>query len=52
MKDTERTILQTAAEKASALAEATSEGFVLAVTAVYLAGKEAGHKEAAAQSAA
>ena len=42
MKDTERNTLQTAAEKASALAEVTSESFVLAVTAAYMAGVEAG----------
>ena len=44
MKDTERNTLQAAAAKASALAEVTSESFVLAVTAAYMAGLEAGKK--------
>lgn len=52
MKDTEMDILRKLCENASELAQATTEGFVLAVTAAYLMGKETGHKEAAAQSAA
>lgn len=42
MMDTEKDILQAAAVKASALAEVTSESFVLAITAAYMAGVEAG----------
>lgn len=42
MKDTEYNVIQALGDKASALAESADEGFVLAVTAAYLAGKEAG----------
>ena len=47
MKDTERDIFQAAADGAAALADKAGEGFVLAITAAYLAGLEKGRKEAA-----
>lgn len=42
MVDTEKIIFQSMADAASDLAEAADEGFVLAITAAYLAGKKAG----------
>lgn len=52
MLDTEKTIIQTVAEKASRLADIAGENFVLAITAAYLAGKETGRKEALEEQAA
>ena len=46
MKDTEKDIFQTAADQAAALAKITGEGFVLAITAAYIAGVEAGKQAA------
>ena len=45
MLDTEKDIFQTAADQA-ALAKITGEGFVLAITAAYIAGVEAGKQAA------
>lgn len=42
MKDTQKDMLQAVIIKASDLADATSESFVLAITAAYMAGVEAG----------
>ena len=50
MNDIEKAALQSAMTKAAELANATSESFVLAVTAAYMAGMEAG--KLAAQGAA
>lgn len=44
----EKNIMQNTMERLMDLAEATSEGFVLAIAAAYMAGKEQGKKEAAA----
>jgi hypothetical protein len=42
MLDAEKNIFQTTADQADALAKITGEGFVLAITAAYIAGMEAG----------
>ena len=44
----EMNMIQTVVQKGFDLADQTSESFVLAVTAAYLAGIEQGQKEAAA----
>ena len=41
MLDTEKDILKVASEQAAALAGVTSEDFVLAIIAAYMAGKQA-----------
>lgn len=44
----EKDMIQTTTSKLFDLAGVTSEGFVLAIAAAYMAGKEQGKKEAAA----
>lgn len=44
----EKDIIQTTTAKLMDLADASSESFVLAITAAYMAGVEKGRKEAAA----
>ena len=51
MSEKEKTAFVPMSEKANRLADAGCEGAVLAITASYLAGKEAGKREAAQESA-
>lgn len=46
MLDTEKDILKVASEQAAALAGVTSEDFVLAIIAAYMAGKQAANSAA------
>lgn len=48
---TEMNAMQTTTAKLLELADKTSEGFVLSITAAYLAGKAAGRTEALAEKA-
>lgn len=50
MPDKDMTALTAATAEASALASAMNEGTILAITASYLAGKEAGLREAKAEA--
>ena len=51
MSEKEKTAFEPMSEKANRLADAGYENAVLAITASYLAGKEAGKREAAQEAA-
>lgn len=51
MSEKEKTAFEPMSEKVNRLTDAGCEGAVLAITASYLAGKEAGKREAAQEAA-